>query len=90
MCFVVFDVGFSVLHGCAGLLCSVLWTPLYGILSCFAPRGPPTFLQFGVPKDCIFLCCLGCCPSVFQLLGDGGVGGVEGVAGLLDLVGAAV
>ena len=89
MCFVVFDVGFSVLHGCAGLLCSVLWTPLYGILSCFAPRGPPTFLQFGVPKDCIFVL-FGVLPFCVSAAGGVGVGGVEGVAGLLDLVGAAV
>ena len=85
----VFDVGFSVLHGCAGLLCSVLWTPLYGILSCFAPRGPPTFLQFGVPKDCIFCVVWGVALLCFSCWGVG-VGGVGGVVGLLDLVGAAV
>ena len=49
----------------------------------------PHFCSLGYPRAA-FLCCLGCCPSVFQLLGGVGVGGVEGVAGLLDLVGAAV
>ena len=37
----------------------------------------PHFCSLGYPRTA-FLCCLGCCPSVFQLLGGVGVGGVEG------------
>ena len=58
-------------------------------MSSFAPRGPPTFLQFGVPQGLHFCVVWGVALLCFSCWG-GGVGGVEGVAGLLDLVGAAV